>query len=97
MTIRTKDDWWKLFDQIKGDFETLFSNAGVPELLPQLNEAAQSRDGKKAQELLNKCWFAAPDSPVIHSWPNWGNLCDLCSEAWVFYEDEENADAEAVS
>lgn len=35
---------------------------------------------KRLYFLLHSVWDEAPDSPVIHSWPNWGNFCDLLSE-----------------
>ena len=38
---------------------------------------------------LCEAWDAAPDSRAIHSIPGWNTLCDLLSEQWALYPEEE--------
>lgn len=53
------------------------------------NEAARDKDALRTLAYLKGAWRCAPDKPWIHSLPSWGVLCDLCSEDWVFYEEEQ--------
>lgn len=53
-------------------------------LAVMLEEAKADRDHDALGHFLDLLWAAAPDKPYIHSWPGWGDLCDLCSERWVF-------------
>ena len=39
--------------------------------------------------ILHQAWSDAPDRPWIHTIPGWHVLCDLCSEDYVLYKDEE--------
>lgn len=90
MTIQSAQDWWALFDRIRPAILTCMDNVGDglrEELEPRLNEAADLRNGPMMAQILDELWSAAPDHPIIHTWPQWGNICDLCSESWVF-EDE---------
>ena len=57
-------------------------------LIRTLEEAKEACDHETMLKWLNLCWLAAPDASHIHWWPNWGTLCDLCSESWVFNPDE---------
>lgn len=104
MNIRTPSDWWALLDthwpnllgiaravgaplsgfapELQGD------NISTEVLLIFIERAKVNRDHEKMSYFLQLCWGAAPDEPGIHSWPSWGVLCDLCSEAWVFDPDE---------
>lgn len=88
MIIKSQDDWWELFDAIRPQINECCVNAGVSHLILELDEASRSRDGMETARLLNKCWESAPDHPIIHTWPRWGDLCDLCSECWVFAEED---------
>ena len=87
MIIKTQDDWWTLleanWDNILKIFETVGASPSI---------AIQARDNKEGLRLamqLNTVWGMAPDDPIIHTWPSWGNLCDLCGEGWVFHASGE--------
>ena len=53
-----------------------------------LTRLKTDQDGIELSRYFNLAWMAAPDAKHIHSWPNWGNFCDLCSENWVFQDEE---------
>ena len=42
--------------------------------------------------LFNETWFGMPESREVRSEPGFGELCDLCSEAWVLDPNCEGAD-----
>lgn len=68
---------------------------GEPALRDALERARVTRDWETVHGFLERCWAAAPDSPEIHTWPAWADLCDLCSEAGVFESAEDPPDAVA--
>lgn len=74
--------WWadEVFEPATRHEKTLIST---------LEDAKEEADHKTLHDLLQKAWLAAPDERYIHSWPSWGILCDLCSEAWVFEPEDE--------
>lgn len=41
-------------------------------------------DGIKLSMILNQVWFGIPESTDCWNIPGFGQLCDLCSETWVF-------------
>ena len=42
--------------------------------------------------LLSETWFGVPESLDAHSLPGFGTLCDLCSESYLLFpEDEDDA------
>jgi hypothetical protein len=62
------------------------------ETLEQLRDSGNLESCRKLCDWLNNVWIRAPDSIVIHSWPSWNVLCDLCSEEEVLYpEMNDNA------
>jgi hypothetical protein len=67
--------------------EPYLHDISLGELLENLK---REYNGKELSRWFNLAWLSAPDRPYIHSWPNWYNFCDLCSENWVFYENEED-------
>lgn len=52
------------------------------------DEALTNSDHEGMHGLMYRFWAALPDSPDIQSIPGFHILCDLCSEDWVFYEEE---------
>lgn len=56
--------------------------------LEDLVAAKQSRDWQRVRQYLGAFWMAAPDNPFIRDYPAWSQLCDLCSEDWVFNPEE---------
>lgn len=57
-----------------------------PEIL--FNRYRESHDGRIGS-LLNAIWFGLPESYESRSLDGFGVLCDLCSESYLLY-DEEN-------
>ena len=49
----------------------------------------EAKDGLGLVRLLNQTWFGMPESTEVRSFLAFGALCDLCSESWVFNEEEE--------
>ena len=39
--------------------------------------------------LLSQTWFGIPESMDAHALPAFGVLCDLCSESYVLYPEED--------
>lgn len=99
-TIKTVDDWWRVTEDCwphlvnimerflpMGEFQNLDGTLlGVP-LREYVTTMFERRDAD-IPRILNAAWGAAPDQPSIHSIPRWNVLCDLCSEEWVFEENE---------
>lgn len=56
--------------------------------LPHISERTDAQ-GRQAARYMQRIWETMPDDPSIHNLPRWYLLCDLCSEAWVFEEEEE--------
>jgi len=64
---------------------------GLPMLRYQdVEEAKANRDHYILLRYFNGAWGAAPDDYYIHSIPCWHILCDLCSEEWVFEDQNAN-------
>lgn len=55
--------------------------------LPHISERTDEQ-GRQAARFMDRIWSTMPDDRSIHSLPRWFLLCDLCSEAWVFEEEE---------
>lgn len=100
--ILTPADWWSVLDTHWDDLKVTISmyldldavpgeGSGVNnpdrrtlrEMLPEWKAA---RDQDSLLRVLNAAWGMAPDRPEIHSNPAWMELCDLCSEDWVFQQ-----------
>jgi len=56
-------------------------------MIDEITNLKNNKD-KKLWEYFEKAWESAPDSISIHYNIGWYDLCDLCSENWVFYEEE---------
>lgn len=39
--------------------------------------------------LFTETWFGLPESAMVRAEPGFGVLCDLCSEAYVLFDDAE--------
>lgn len=44
----------------------------------------------KLSKLLDEAWFGMPESITVRSLPGFGVLCDLCSEAYLLHEEEND-------
>ena len=76
-----KDHWWP-------DEPFQLSVRHEQPLIKILMEAKETENHKILYFYFQKVWEAAPDERFIHGWPSWAILCDLCSEYWVFEENE---------
>ena len=54
-------------------------------LREELYNLRTTRNHERLHHWLERVWGAASDSPRIHEWPGWSQLCDLCSEYGVAY------------
>lgn len=105
MSPTTKAEWWSLVNEHwdnlweiflmfvpNHDFDwgsDVFVESKEPDVLTKIQRAKEARDGHALARHLNAAWATAPDDRSIHSIPSWGVLCDLCSEEYVLYQDEE--------
>lgn len=55
-------------------------------------EWLRNHKDRRLYNYLNKSWILASEA---YAWsvPNWGVFCDLCSENWVFLEEESKKKA----
>ena len=60
----------------------------VPKCLQEAEHFRTQEDGRLVN-ILEEAWESAPDSPGIHSIPGWHVLCDLCSESYLLYSEDE--------
>jgi hypothetical protein len=82
--IKTKDDWWALAKEVMPqlkeymrEFDIGLTNFEAAE------QALNEGDAHTLHRLFEFCWGALPDSESIRFGPFF-DLCDLCSEVWVF-------------
>ena len=110
--LKTADDWWNNFAEIKDDIKGYTGDPTVAYLIGNeqfckwageeliaymtalepcnyydLIDKLEEEGNPLLAQLLNTIWLDAPDTPSIHSWPNWHNFCDLCSEMHVLEPD----------
>jgi hypothetical protein len=52
------------------------------------DEMVENRN-RKVAHLLSETWFGLPESTEIRQEPGFFTLCDLCSEAYVLYDEDE--------
>ena len=84
----TADEWWTITDRIWPAILDIFERVGMGSSIEALEHLKASRDPGTA-EALNAAWVAAPDAGFIHTWPQWGRFCDLCSECHVLFPEDE--------
>ena len=88
MRIESPQDWWNSYDTIHQDIYTIFRYVGMGDRITDLQEYRALGAHALLHGLLHDAWVAAPDHPLIHTWPSWDGFCSLCSEYWVFLEAE---------
>ena len=85
---RNREEYFSLAEQYRDElFNIIAGFSGrdnAEEFTLFLNERSNS-----IASIFHQAWADAPDKPWIHSIPGWHVLCDLCSEDYVLYEDEE--------
>ena len=56
--------------------------------LDQFDVYEKGHDGASMVDLLHQTWFGIPESMDAHSLPGFHDLCELCSEGWMFGEQD---------
>jgi len=85
--INNKEDWWNVLNICHKDICKTISIIYEP-FLSVFCRVCQEKDEEAIIKILNEVWWKAPDDPIIFEYPAWDAICDLCSESWVF--DENN-------
>lgn len=89
MTIQTKDDWWEVATKtipLLPEYMSRFNqNIVQDKVLEDLTKCLNEKNHVQLHDYFFRIWNWLPDSPRIHQHP-FGQLCDLCSEYWVFQE-----------
>lgn len=87
MTIETQEDWWNLADKMLPRLHYYAAGFGLGRITENLMILLEKREVWPLHSLFEELWGALPDSESIRT-DVFHDLCDLCSEVWVF-EDVE--------
>lgn len=89
MGIQTKEDWIetaKVVVPLLPEYMAEESGQVDPGMVEtELTKHMEAEDWPMLHQRLNEIWAWLPDRPSIHRRP-FSQLCDLCSEFWVFEE-----------
>jgi hypothetical protein len=89
MEIRTQEDWWELATKTVPLLPEYMvenrPNLNYGMIEAELNKHLEAKDWKALHGRLQELYDALPDHASIRYQPFF-DLCDLCSEVWVFYE-----------
>lgn len=85
MDIQTKEDYWRLAEETLPNILKMAQRVGILDTanIPQL---IKDKNVNKLNHILNYIWFRLPNSPSTREISGFFDLCDLCSEIWVFDE-----------
>ena len=72
---------------VRSEIEAKEKHLPSPE--DRAHAAKEARDQDTLISLFNSAWFGIPESIGSHRLPGFGQLCDLCSESYVFQQEEE--------
>jgi len=90
MSIKTKEDWIveaRYVVPLLPDYMANISGQVDPEMVEEeLSKLIAAEDWEMLRKRFHEIWAWLPDRRDIHRHP-FGNLCDLCSEDWVFNEE----------
>ena len=94
--IKNREDWWHHYNKNLDDLIDIVvkyadeNDIGDNDAVQQMKEWGESKTYSETLfSYLNNAWFFAPEDGC-RKIPGWFVLCDLCSESWVFEEEEEN-------
>lgn len=86
--IKTEADWWSVVDanveNIIQCAKNVYGARIVGAKIDMFPHFVASRDIATVHDAIDAIWDDAPDDPIIHTWPGWGDICDLCSEYRVW-------------
>ena len=87
---KTDDEWWEMVQVHRVRITDIMARVGLTldERTEFLRLVGERTNWERVYNLMQKAWVQAPDTPAIHGWPSWGNLCDLCSEGPGIFEEE---------
>lgn len=88
MIIKTKEDWIELAKATApkmADYMVQHGNCDPFVVEEEMTRLVKEEDWHKLHRYFEDIWTWLPDSPSIRHHP-FGDLCDLCSEFWVFDE-----------
>ncbi len=102
MQIETPQDWWQVLDDNWDDvLDIIYQYSKMDEvplngdvnpkfrpLTGLVEQWKRERDFSPMRRTLGNAWFNAPNNRHLHDRPGWLVLCSLCSEDWVFEEEE---------
>lgn len=84
---KTKEEYWDIVDRYFQDLYNIMVMFLPKHELAKVDNLRLTKD-RELSRLFELTWGNAPDNRSIHNIPAWHVLCDLCSEAYVLYEDE---------
>lgn len=95
--INDQSDWYSVFETHKKNLRLIVSTYNREEL-EKFDELSKekNKNGLEISSILNTAWFNLPDRPSVQYIQSFNALCSLCSENWVFQEDEEQCYCEGV-
>lgn len=91
--IKSADDWFRVASDNAPQLATIMARfLGVNENEQSwkqfILDECTARRWTVLANAFNNAWFLAPDEPYLHEIKGWSELCDLCSETWVFEKKE---------
>lgn len=86
-----REEYWQIVEEHWDNLKDILDRFLPAE---DVAKAEQMRTDKNRElaHLFNDAWFNAPDNRSIHSIPSWHVLCDLCSESYVLYDEDEEVE-----
>lgn len=85
-----KEEYWQLVDTHWEDlYDILFRFLDKNELSKA--DYLRLNMDSEISRLFQHAWENAPDNKSIHFIPGWNVLCNLCSESYVLYEEENES------
>lgn len=84
----SKEGYWETVDQYWDKIVNILSQFLGSASVSHATILKESKNPRLA-EYFQAAWFAAPDDGKIHLIPAWEILCDLCSESYLIF-DEQN-------
>jgi hypothetical protein len=83
MSLTSPDDWWFIAGKIIYKLKPYAASFGISFNEEEAVLAMDNEDHDKLHEMLEDLHAALPDNMSIRRQPFF-DLCDLCSEHWVF-------------
>jgi hypothetical protein len=94
MDILTKEDWWEVVaDNTEAILDMLFMFQQDHRIV--FDPYVKSKDWEKLHELFEKIWHNIPNGSAQNI-KGFYSLCDLCSETWVFDDDNDDIPEESL-